>query len=190
VSRSRRALLALGVALAAGGLVLALAPGLLAATGVDPSLAVPAVGALALALGLLAVAARLGSGGGGAETPEPERRRPHSTPGDGLDRQLATLPARGRMRGAAERAALDERLERAAVATLTRTEGWTEQETREQLQRGTWTEDRHAAAFFAPEVVPEESLSERARQSLRAESVLRRRATRAIAALADRLERD
>jgi len=184
VSRGRRLGLALGLALVVGGLAVAIAPGL--GNAIRPNAtALTAVGIAALGLAGLAVRARLNASDRRPELPAVERARSHATPGDGFDRQLTAMSSRGRLKGARERREVRDRLEAAAVAVLVR-DGLSEEAAREALAAGTWTDDPHAAAFFADDPDAGVSFAARLRLSLSVEPLIRRRARHAIDVLAAR----
>lgn len=172
-----------GVAAAVGGLALVAFPGL--AGGTPPTYVVVAgIAVLALIEGVNAVADLVRGERRQAAVEAVERPRQYGTPGDGFDAAITSLArARGETRG---RSASDvrERLESTAVAVL-EAEGMTEAEAVAALEAGTWTDDPHAAAFFAPEAV-DASLARRLRDAVRRESTFRYRARRVAARLAER----
>ncbi|WP_228842282.1 DUF58 domain-containing protein [Halococcus agarilyticus] len=187
MSRGRRLGLALGLVLVAGGLAVAIAPGL--GSGIQPNAAIlTGVGVTALVLAGLAVRARFNATESRPELPAVERPQSYATPGDGLDRQLAAVGAARPSRGARERRAIRERLEATAVAVLVR-DGLSEGAAREALAGGTWTDDPHAAAFFADDPGEDVSLATQLRLSFSVEPTMRRRARHAIDALARRAGR-
>lgn len=184
MSRSRRLGLALGLALVAGGLAVAVAPGL--GSGIRPNAAIlTGVGIVALVLAGMAVRARLGATDRRPDLPAVERSQSHATPGDGFDQRLAAMASPGRLRGARDRRQVRDRLETTAIAVLVR-DGLAEDAAREALANGTWTDDPHAAAFFADDAGEDVSLTTQLRRSLSLEPTLKRRARHAIDALARR----
>ncbi|WP_224334769.1 DUF7269 family protein [Haloprofundus halobius] len=104
------------------------------------------------AVGLLVAVPVLVSGRGArleqAEMPEAERPVSAPSPGEGFDEALSdwrlSIPVLGRRR----RAALRDRLRRAAVKTLRTTEGFDRAEAERRVDEGTWTDDETAAAFL------------------------------------------
>ncbi|WP_224449143.1 DUF7269 family protein [Haloprofundus salilacus] len=86
-----------------------------------------------------------------AEMPEAERPVSAPSPGEGFDEALSdwrlSIPLIGRRR----RAALRDRLRRAAVETLRTTEGYDRTEAERRVDEGTWTDDETAAAFLRTE---------------------------------------
>lgn len=186
MSASRRIALALGFAAAALGAAALLAPGIVGDPDL-PSAVVALVGLLALAGVGPVVREWLGAERESVRTPDPERRFPHPAPGDAFDDRLAALSVSGRRRPTRNRAAVRTRLEDAASAALARREGRTDAAAREQLHRGTWTEDCHAAAFFAEPIVPTLSTGERLRTLATGEPAFRRRAHSAVDALSRRV---
>ena len=182
MSVTRRFGLLLGVSLVLVGLGVAFAPGLAGGLAPDSQLLV-AVAVIALVLGGAAVRTRLTATGGRIELPTPERPRSQPTPGDGFDRQLASLSPPGRRRGARERRAVRDRLDELAVSVLVR-DGDSERVARERLARGTWTDDPHAAAFFAEASASDVPLEDRLRAAFSTEPRTKKRARHAVTALA------
>ena len=184
MSRLRRLGLGFGLVLVAGGLAVAAVPGLAGGIGFG-SAALTAVGLGALVLAVRAIRVRLTTTDRRPELPSPERRRPHPTPGDGFDGRLAALGSRGRLRGARDRRAVRERLEGVAIRVLVR-DGLSEAAAREALARGTWTDDPHAAAFFAEASATDVPIEDRLRAAFSTEPLPGRRARHAIDALSRR----
>lgn len=182
MSRLRRAGLVIGTVLVGIGLAVVFVPGLVGGFGVNPAF-LTGIGLIALLGFGVAVRARLTVTDSQMELPTPERKRTHSTPGDEFDRQLTSLSARGRMRGAGERRAIRDRLDELAISVLVR-DGDNEATARERLARGTWTDDPYAAAFFAEERASEVSLEDRLRAAFSSEPNSRKRARHAVDALA------
>ncbi|EMA51061.1 MULTISPECIES: DUF7269 family protein [Halococcus] len=184
MKRGRRLGLALGLALVAGGLAVAVAPGL--GSGIQPNAALlTGVGIVALVLAGMAIRARLGTTDRRPALPAVERSQSHATPGDGLDRRLAAMASPGRLHGARDRRQVRDRLEATAIAVLVR-DGLAEDAARDALADGTWTDDPHAAAFFADDPGTDVSLTTQLRRSLSLEPTIKRRARHAIDALAQR----
>lgn len=81
--------------------------------------------------------------------PDPEEVYRVPSPGQGFDEFVdGGVNLRARLFGDRHERVRD-RLYRTAVATLVRAEGMSRAEARESLERGTWTDDEAAAAFFA-----------------------------------------
>ncbi|MFW5938940.1 MAG: DUF7269 family protein [Halolamina sp.] len=86
-----------------------------------------------------------------AETGDPERRYEAPTPGDELRETLRY--ARNRSRGRHRpRHRIRERVAEAAIGVLTDVEGCSEDEAREQIRTGEWTDDPIAAWFLGEEI--------------------------------------
>jgi hypothetical protein len=85
-----------------------------------------------------------------AELPAVEAPPDHPVPGDEFDAALAAISPRRDRANDAARAEIRERLEAAALATLSR-EGLPRDRARDLLDSGEWTDDPVAAAFFAVE---------------------------------------
>lgn len=129
-----------GVGAVLFGLLLLVTPPL--AAGLTTSEAVVSiVGVTALALGGAGLVRARGAGETDAlpRFPDPSR---HPVAGASFDRRLR-----------ARSPAVRDRLEDATVAVLTRLRGLDAATAHERLERGDWTDDRTAAAFFAPDVV-------------------------------------
>jgi len=184
VSRLRRLGIGLGLVLVAGGLAVTVVPGLAGGIGFD-SAALTAVGLGALVLAARAIRVRLGATDRRPDLPSPERRQSCPTPGDGFDDRLAALGPRGRLRGARDHREVRERLEGVAIRVLVR-DGLSEAAAHEALARGTWTEDPHAAAFFAEASATDIPIEDRLRAAFSTEPRPGRRARHAIDALAQR----
>lgn len=172
----RRRPLAVGlVALAAGfAIVLGVVPSPSVAASVG-FVAIVLVGAL---VGGAAVLGRAATGPSSDPLPAPGAGGTGRVPGDEVDRLLATIASAE----AAESAAVADRLERIAVATIASERGCPPETARERLVDGTWTDDEAAAAFFATGP-PSPTVRDRLRGIVRGESTRRRRAERAIDAL-------
>ncbi|QCJ46326.1 hypothetical protein [Haloprofundus sp. MHR1] len=107
------------------------------------------------AVGLLVAVSVLASGRSArleqAEMPDAEKPVSAPSPGEGFDEALSdwrlSIPILGRRR----RAALHDRLRRAAVETLRTAEGYDRAEAERRVDEGTWTDDETAAAFLRTE---------------------------------------
>lgn len=132
------------------GLAVVFARGL--ASGITPEWAlVVLVGALAVLQGLRFAQSRRRTELRETETADPERRYDAPTPGDDVESSLA-IAKRWSRAGRAKRQKLRERLTNAAVRAVMDESGCTATEARQRIQRGTWTDDRVAAAFLSPDV--------------------------------------
>jgi len=147
-----------------------------------PPLLVPGVGLVAVVIALSAAREAMGTDDRPV-VPEPERRHVATVPGDEFEELLASASLRGRIGGATDRDAIRDRLERVAVAVLTRYDGDTPEQARRRLAAGTWTDDQLAAAFFGDGVDPGTSVVDRVRFAATSDSAFRRQAAHAIAAL-------
>ncbi|WP_435335152.1 DUF7269 family protein [Haloarchaeobius sp. TZWWS8] len=152
----RTVLSVVGVSVAVVGFAIVAVPG--AAAGLSTSETVlVVVAAVALLQGLRVGSSRLKTPYQQTETPDPEGSQELPTPGDEFDELLREA---GRDRRAREsRAAVSERLERAAVAAIARAEGCSTDEAIRRLDAGTWTDDPYAAAFFTGELRTDSLLS-------------------------------
>ncbi len=184
----RRLLLALGVGTAVAGLVLAAFPALAVGVGAH-SVFILFVGAFAGMEALLDVQARRRAKPTQAATDDPEEGLVPLRAGVEIDDALSVAEhgldrsTRGR------RDALRNRVRAAAVEVLTRREDCTPEEAAAMLDRGTWTDDPYAAAFFGAEADENLSWRVRVRDAVRPESRFGRRASHAIAAITERAER-
>ncbi|MFB6104698.1 MAG: hypothetical protein ABEJ57_06395, partial [Halobacteriaceae archaeon] len=178
----RRLLFGAGVAAAVLGLVLIAVPGVAGGVAIT-ELLVYGLGVLALLLAVGALYRRRNTAIAQAETGTPERPTPLPRPGSGVDTRLHNLVRlQSRARLANERTDLDERLEELAIRVIARREDCTRDDARTLLDRGEWTDDRYAAAYFADDIdVP---FRDRVRASLGG-SVTAQTARHAIEALAE-----
>ena len=146
MSRRRSALLAVGVAAVAAGVVLTLRPGLVSfdwATLVT-------LGVWAAALVGVALAAVERFDGGGAPAgglPRSGERPDYGVPGDDL--AAAVADAGAGERDAADRDRVRERLRAGAADAFERFDGATPGDAERRLDEGSWTDDSDAAALFA-----------------------------------------
>ncbi|WP_323191786.1 DUF308 domain-containing protein [Halostella sp. PRR32] len=137
----------IGIVTAALGFVLVFVPeyaGLINA----PNAFVTIVGAIALLQGFRAVQLRRRKEVVEFETPDPETRPTLPTPGDELGHNLRSHDRRHSDR----QKRIDERLETAAIEGIVYAQDCSEDEARDALERGTWTDDPIAAAFFTDHV--------------------------------------
>lgn len=186
MSASRSLFILLGAVAATVGIAAAFIPGLIDISN-PTSIIVTVLGVVALVQAVSAATDRFNSQDEAATTRAVEHRDPATIPGADFDEEFGSLGAMGRMRGARRRDAVRDRLEAAAVAVLTRYGGLTEDEARAQLRAGTWTDDVHAAAFFAADMDDTGFVREFFSSSLTAESTFQRRARHVIDALNRRL---
>jgi len=187
----RRLLVVVGVVSAVGGVVLVARPEL-ATFGRRSLLAV--LGVLALVQAGRVAVGRRGVNPTGVETPDPETEQDLPVPGEDVDETLAAVKRRrptpsrqAEMRRRKRRETLRERIETAAVETIVRQHGCTEQRARRALATGEWTDDPDAAAFFTGDLEGVDARG-RLRRALVAEppySLRARHAAHAVAALAD-----
>jgi len=176
-----RLVIGVGTAATIAGAVLLLTP---LSVPIEPPV-VPTLGAVAL-LGL--VAGAVGAVDRSTDRPEPTSlpdptgRVEVDAPGDAFDRRLATVSAQG---DDDRRESIRERLEAAAVATIGDAEGCPPEAARRRLERGDWTDDEAAAAFFADGIDPTPPLRERLRRAAAGEPTFAHRADRVVDELAD-----
>lgn len=152
---ARRFTTAVGVVALALGVLAVVAPGVAAALPLDSAL-VPAIGVLAVVVGVYAIQRWRNAERSAAELPTPETTADYRTPGDEFDDHLAAVDE-DYLGAYNERQAIRERLTQLAVTVLADHPDWSEPAAREALERGTWTDDPHAAAYFAggyPEWAP------------------------------------
>jgi len=176
-----RLFLGLAAATAVAGLLVAVRPSL--AGGLSPTyVVVTAVGVLGLVQAAGVAYNRLRGERLVATLPGVERPRSFPTPGGEFDRGLGGLPRLTSREADRERAVVRERLRETVLAVLTRYEGYDRTAAERALDRGTWTDDPKAAAFFAPDTA-EEALTDRIRDAVAAERAFIRRAGAVTAVL-------
>lgn len=173
----RRALLAVGVAAVAAGVVLTLRPGLVTFDWATLATLGVWFGAL-VGVALAAVERFEGDGAPAGGLPRVGERPDYGVPGDDLATAVSAVGAGER--DAAERDRLRERLRGAAVDALERFAGVAPDEAERRVADGSWTDDPEAAALF---VGDGDSIHERVEADFdyRAE-----RAAAAVARLRDR----
>lgn len=185
----RRGLIAVGTIAALVGVVAVIDPTILASTGFSlPSILVSIIGILTLIEALRAGYRRYSRSVDAPDLPEPEFRQVASVPGTDFDDQLATVTRRARAGSVRNRNKVRDRLNETAIDVLMRYDGDTPDRARERLKTGSWTDDRAAAAFFAPASEFQTSTGERIRSTIRNDNAFRRRVRRAIVALSDRID--
>lgn len=180
----RRAV-AVGIAVVAAGVLLAVAPDLAVAAGLDlPTLAIVLVGVACLFLAYVGIQSRRRTRLTYVDLPAVESRRAFDRPGDDFASDLDAVrrsPRTGRRR---ER--VHDRLRETAIATL-EAEGHTEERAHELLVNGEWTDDEVAAAFFGGDP-GSRSWREHLRAVVAREPPFVRRARRVVAVLDRRTE--
>ena len=123
-----------------------------------------------------------------------ERERPTAVgvPGDGFDTTLERAPPMGSAsgRGGADtrRVKLRQSLRDAGIETLVTFQGYTDEEARRAIDRGTWTDDRYAVEFFTTPTGTGTSVTDSVRGTFYGEGPFNRRA-RAAATEIERLGR-
>lgn len=193
----RDALVALGIAIAIGGIAMVVDPGL-AAFVPGPRLLVIVAGVGILFQGVRIARTRRKTEFSETETSNFEASLRVPTPGDEIDDILAQTRvvsfADTRGRSSAQDDAYRE-LRSVAIDTITHRMGCSEGEAAEMLEAGTWTEDPRAAAFFgASQDSKRRSILDTLRQVGKNEAQFQRRfrhATEALRRLAEgELERE
>lgn len=177
----RDQLLAVGVATALVGIAMVYVP---AATLVDvPSSAPLLISAIALVAALVRGRAWLTHESRDARPAERERPSAVDVPGDDVDATLVRAPPVGSTggRGGADNRRIQFRqsLRDIAVETLVTFQGYTTEEARRAVDRGTWTDDPQAAAFFTSPTGEARSVTGSVRGTLSGERPFHRRAERA-----------
>lgn len=119
------------------------------------------------------------------ETGDPEISQDLPTPGDDFDELLAQAGATRQYGN--QRETVRERLRRAAVDVVVRTEGVSREEAVARIDDGSWTDDPYAAAFFTGRV-EDASLVERLSLFDRTRSQYERWANHAATEIVDRSE--
>lgn len=186
MSASRSLFVIAGAVATTFGIAAAFIPGLIDLSN-PTTLFVTVLGVVAFVQAVSAAFDRLNSHDEAATTHTVERRDPATIPGTDFDEGFGSLGAMGRMRGARRRDVVRDRLESATVAVLTRYGGLSEPEARDQMRAGTWTDDPHAAAFFAEEAGDIGFFGGFFSSSFGTESAFQRRARHVIDALNRRL---
>lgn len=178
-----------GIIAALVGIVVIVEPGVLARIGFTlPSALVVIIGVLALLEAARVCYGRFARSIDEPSVPEPERRTVASVLGTDFDARLAVVARRTRSGGVRERNRIRDRLTDTAVEILVRYDGNTPEHARERLQKGLWTDDRTAAAFFASVDEFRLSPTERFRMAVSRDDAFCQQARRAVSVLADRSE--
>lgn len=175
-----RLLTPLGVILGVVGLIGVLAPGTVAGIP-GGSVALVFVGVAILLQGIRVVDVRRRNRPDELETPDAEVQMELPTPGDDIDADLRYLETERRF-DRERRRRIRERLYAAAVEAVERRRGCSTEEAKRAVERGTWTTDPLAAAFFT-NVETDGSLTDELRYALRNESSFGRRARAAADAV-------
>jgi uncharacterized protein (DUF58 family) len=180
--RRRYLVLGLGIGLGVAGLVLTVIPNLSVDIRVN-SVDIALIALLTLGLTLYLIKERFHEDRRRLDLPTPEHRN-HAVPGTEIDRQIAALSMVHR--SADEPSETDttfrSRLEEAALSVLAQNT-LDDEQAREQLSAGTWTDDPHAAAFFAASRSRRPSAREHLHTLRTGEPTNQRRIRHAIAAL-------
>lgn len=184
-----RGLVTLGTIAALVGGVSIIYPIILSSTGFSlPSMFVTIIGVLALIEALRAGYSRYTYSSNAPDLPEPEFCKIASVPGSDFDDRLVDVTRQARVGSVRNRNKIRDRLTETAVEVLVRYDGNTHDRARERLKTGSWTDDRAAAAFFAPAGEFQPSTTEWIRQLMNGDNTFRRQAHRATVALSDRME--
>jgi len=197
----RELLTAIGIVVALGGFTMIFWPELGRALASSRGMVV-AVGVLAAIQGYRIARDRRRTALEVAETGDPETEQDLPVPGEDFDDLVEYMQNMGGPRPGTSRhrrrrrdsfvrsrRRLKGRLEDAAVATITRKYGCTDAEALESLERGTWTDDPFAAAFFTGSL-DGVGLVDRLRLRFALGGRFERRAVRAARAIADLSDRD
>lgn len=151
----RRFTTAAGILALALGALAVVDHGIAALVPLDAALVSP-VGVLVLVVGVYAAQQWRSAEVTTAEPPTPETATEYPVPGEEIDELLATIDG-NYLRTYQERRRVTQRVTALAVAVLADRGGWTETDARDALEAGSWTDDPHAAAYFAgryPEWAP------------------------------------
>lgn len=145
----------LGLLVLGFGFAALLVPGIAAAIPLESDLLL-FIGALAIVVGVQMAIRSFRADRSDAEPPVPETSVALPVPGSKFDEQLADLDSKvlhdqDYQQWILEREAVRERLRSLAVDTLVAQYGVSEDEAETAIDDGTWTEDRHAMAFFMGE---------------------------------------
>lgn len=184
-----RVLLGAGALAVIGGLVAVLEPAVLTMVPTGSSGLVSAIGALSLLEAARAGYSRYVRSVNAPSVPEPERRLVSSIPESNVDVRPSISGRRSRHAVIAEQNRIRDQLTETAVSVLVRCDGDTPERARERLRTGSWTDDRVAAAFFAPDE-HRPPLSERIGTLLTGADVFETQAHSAVATLAERIADD
>lgn len=153
-----RAFVVGGVGLLVIGIVALVVPGFLA-LNIGRAVVV-LLGTVALLQAFGAVQKRRNTEPQQAATPTPEFRIPVQTPGQSMNEAFGQFIGKPHPN---YRYSTAEGLKAAVVAVLTRYRDITESEARKRIERGSWTDDPVAAAFFTEESDQDQSVSRRVR---------------------------
>lgn len=145
----------LGLFVLAFGLAALLVPGVASIIPLESDLLL-FIGALAIVVGVQMAIRYWRSENAKAEPPVPETSVTLPVPGAEFDEQLADLDSKALhdtdyQQWIMEREDIRDRLRSLAVDTIVAQYGVSDEEAATALEEGTWTEDRHAVAFFMGE---------------------------------------
>jgi hypothetical protein len=145
----------LGLFVLAFGLAALLVPGVASIIPLESDLLL-FIGALAIVVGVQMAIRYWRSENAKAEPPVPETSVTLPVPGAEFDGQLADLDSKALhdtdyQQWIMEREDIRDRLRSLAVDTIVAQYGVSDEEAATALEEGTWTEDRHAVAFFMGE---------------------------------------
>ncbi|AFK21088.1 DUF58 domain-containing protein (plasmid) [Haloferax mediterranei ATCC 33500] len=200
MSRTHRSILVFGLLSSFVGILLIVSPtlgGAVTLSGVVRTAPIALTGVLAVVLAAVYLFGEIrsmsvsedGQQTESSELPSPENRPRYEHPGTAFARRLEAIEWTDRRAEDPEaRLALRAELRQMAITVLSRTERWTRTDIETRLDEGRWTENPHAAAFFADDVVPSLSLRQRLRSLRSTEPPFTRRARHAVAELATRFD--
>lgn len=184
MSRRRRFTLGLGVMLGTTGLAIIFVPSISVGVRV-PSVVVASTAFLALGVTLYLVRIRFRNDRQSIALPIPESRT-HTIAGEAVDRQIGELSMDAHRESGSSDASTDlrTRMKRVARSALS----LSDEQARQQLSEGTWTDDHRTAAILTDSPLRRLSVGEHLHSVRTGEPPGQRRARRAIAALARRLD--
>lgn len=182
-------LVAVGVVAVGLGVAMLYSSQLAGTIGAD-YVVVKAIGLLALVQGLRIVYARKRTDIDQGETPDPETTPTMRTPGTEFDETIGSLHLKSRRNFYETQNAVRERLAESAVSVLMHRENYSEEEARERLDAGTWTDDPYAASFLAESNVQSTPWREWFRGILSDQTSFQRQAHRTADAISRRARAD
>lgn len=190
MNRTRRWLAVAGTAVFLLALVVVVSPGTAGLLAFDavvdaiggPYAFVAAFGVIAFVVLVSVMIARAVEGLDESTPPDPEDVYRVPQPGHRFDAFVEGRGSLTRRLFGSDRETARARLQQTALATLMRVEGLSREEAKRTIERGTWTDDRVAAAFLSGRRQP--SLGERLLAAARGESPVQHGARRAADALA------
>ncbi|MDY6764791.1 MAG: hypothetical protein SV377_03760 [Halobacteria archaeon] len=186
MNRTQKALVGIGVVLVALGFAIVIRPELSQEMlkGINYTI-VTLIGVLALIQGFKVARRRRKTEIEEAETENPEIVPKVPAPGDDFDDDMKFMTDFKGHGIVEERRKIRDRIEEAAIEVLVRYDSYSRDSATEMIKNGTWTDDPHAAAFLAPEIV-EVPLSERFRAYLSPETQFELRSRHAIDVITSR----